>query len=290
MRQLSEKKYYQVLGVPETADEEQIRKAYRKLAKKYHPDSNQGNAAAEQKFKEISQAYDVLGNPEKKALYDRYGEMGLQEGFDPEQYAAHENDAFGSDWDDIFSGLFGHGAFRGRTAPAKGRDVQSDLTVSFDEAVLGCDKTLRVQEEDGSIRTLQVHIPAGIDDGKQVRLAGKGMKGAGGTPGDLYLMIHVTPRKGYERKGQDLYVTTFIPYTTAVLGGEARIHLPGGTVSCRIPPGSRCGSKIRLRGRGVASVKNPSVKGDAYVVIQIDVPAHLTPGQERALRDYAKAS
>ena len=165
-----------------------------------------------------------------------------------------------------------------------------DLTVSFDEAVLGCDKTLRFQDEAGAVRTLQVHVPAGIDDGKQIRLAGKGMKGAGGSCGDLNLQIHVSPKQGFERKGQDLYITKFIPYTTAVFGGEARIRLPEGQVSCRIPAGSRCGRKIRLKGKGIPSLKNPSVKGDAYVVIQIDVPAHLTPDQEKALQEYAKAS
>ena len=325
VRQLKETKYYDVLGVPADADEAAIKKAYRRLAKKYHPDSNQGNAAAEQKFKEINTAYAVLGDPEKKKLYDRYGEIGLQEGFDPAMYeqaerarqggyrfysggpgsgyhfygeespfgGVHFEESANMDWDDILSGLFGGHASGSRAAGFeqfdKGSDSHCEITVSFEEAALGAEKTFRFTDGKGSEQKLRVHIPAGIAEGQKIRLAGKGAKGRSGD-GDLYLQVHITPKKGYERKGQDVYVTVNVPFTTAVFGGEIIAPSLTGSLCCRIPAGTQSGRKIRLKGKGIPYMKNPSVKGDEYIVVQIEVPRHLTAEQERALHAFERAS
>ena len=316
------------------ADETAIKKAYRKLAKKYHPDPNQGNAAAEQLFKEVNKAYEVLGDPEKRKLYDRYGEMGLQEGFDPAAYeqamhAGRSHTFSGAGWEDLFSGIFGKGGYDPGSFGAggsggfgtggfgssfgaggfgtgggrfyengsgmwehggdhgRGHDAMSEINVTFEEAGLGCDKVLHFTSQDGEAQSLQVRIPAGIEEGKKIRLAGKGGKGIGGAPaGDLYLTVHVLEKPGYTRKGQDIYIQVKIPFTTAVLGGEAKVKTLTGTVSCKIPAGTQCGSKIRLRGKGIASVKDPSSKGDAYVVVGIEVPRHMTRDQEEALKAF----
>ena len=313
---MKEKDLYKVLGVERGADEKEIKKAYRKLAKKYHPDSNQNNASAEQKFKENNEAYDILGDPEKKKLYDKYGMIAFTEGFDPkyaDQAGAYGGfngsgsygNMTGDDLNDIFGDIFGN-MFNGKTSgyggfqreyrgssgswrntPLKGSDLETDVTVSFEEAAFGCDRSLQLQEASGGTKTLKVHIPAGIDDGKKVRLRGKGNPGyQGGEAGDLFLKVHITPKSGFERKGQDVYTTINVPFTTAALGGEAVAKTLYGDVSLRIPAGTQSGSRLRLRGKGIVSMKDPSVRGDEYVTVQIQVPRHLTEEEEKKLREF----
>ncbi|MDO4617307.1 MAG: DnaJ C-terminal domain-containing protein [Lachnospiraceae bacterium] len=354
------KDYYETLGVKKTSTEKEIKSAYRKLAKKYHPDTNANNKQAEQKFKEVTEAYNVLSDKEKRKLYDRYGFAGLEEGFDPNfagyssgfggfnqnytgsdqgtgRYSRHfsgydpnsstyrefhftgsdgstySSDEFEDLFRDMFSGQTGNRGFTGESRSAgfgrrkdgstrnsrrawgtggslRGSDLTSDLTVSFDESLKGCSKMLRLSREDGSFTTIQVSVPAGIQDGKTIRLKGKGHPGMnGGEAGDLLLQVHVTPRKGWERKGNDLYVTAEIPFETAVLGGEAIIPTMTGNVSCKIKAGTRSGSKIRLRGKGVSDPAHPSETGDEYAVIQIEVPRNLSSGKLRKLKEYADA-
>ena len=333
--------YYDVLGVDRNADEAQIKKAYRKLAKKYHPDTNAGNAEAEQKFKEVTEAYDVLGNKEKRKLYDQFGHAAFDQtagagagsgnvgaGFGGTGYGGpgggfwrtyssggpdggyQEYHFEGGNMDDIFGDIFGdifnHGSGNGGAGrssrssgfggssfggsfPQKGSDVHADVTVGFDEAAFGCDKVIRLQDPSGrgGVQSLQVHIPAGIDTGKSIRLKGKGAPGAnGGEAGDLFLKVTVAPKPGYERKGNDVYTTVSIPYTTAVFGGEAVVGTLYGNVVCKIREGTQSGTKIRLRGKGIVSMKNPSVRGDQYVTVQISVPQHLSPEARRKLREY----
>ena len=319
---MAKRDYYDVLGIGRGADEKEIKRAYRKLAKKYHPDINPGDKQAEQKFKEITEAYNVLSDSEKKKLYDQYGFEAFEEGFGAGQNQSggwggftggfgnggnyHEfhftNEDMGGDFfDDLFGDIFhnhGGNGFHSRTSRGfggnfrqKGADICSDITISFDEAVRGCDKVLQLRNETGKSSSLQVHIPAGIDEGQSVRLRGKGESGIGGdAAGDLLLKVHVTPKPGYERKGNDVYVTANIPYTTAVLGGEAIVPTLTGKVSCKIAAGTQCGSKIRLRNKGIPSMKNPGHKGDEYVVIQIEVPRNLTPDERQKLIDYEKAT
>lgn len=343
MTKTTKRDYYEVLGVSKTADAAAIKKAYRKLAKKYHPDTNAGDPVAEEKLKEVNEAYDVLGDEKKKRLYDTYGFAAFQEGFNEEaarQYQEqfkngggfHYNGgtggfgtdgfggfgngtfhystggssfgtgdfgSFGGD-EDIFDNLFGQyfkgqkGSGRGSRANyrSKGQDVESGITISFDEAMHGCDKTFTLRDPaTGKSESVQVHIPAGIDTGKSIRLKGKGGEGySGGESGDLYLKVTVQEKPGWERRGQDLYTTVNIPYTTAALGGEIRVPTLYGDVMCKVKEGTQSGSKIRLKGKGVVSMKDKNAHGDQYVVIQIQVPKNLTPAAKEKLQEYKKVS
>lgn len=323
--------YYEVLGLDKHADKAAIKKAYRKLAKKYHPDTNAGNAQAEERFKEVNEAYDVLGDDEKRKLYDEFGHAAFAEGFDPDlarQAAAggfgygggsggsyrefhfggnngNMDDIFGDLFGDIFHGKAGGSGFSGaggfhngyagsgyqRNYRMKGEDAESAITVSFDEAAFGCDKVITLRDGAGGSQPLKVHIPAGIDTGKKIRLKGKGHPGyGGGEPGDLFLKVRVESRPGFERKGMDVYTTATIPYTTAVLGGTIRVHTLYGDVECAVKEGTQSGSKIRLKNKGIVSMKNPSVHGDQYVTIQIQVPRNLSPEAKQKLREYAQLS
>ena len=326
--------YYDVLGVAKTATADEIKKAYRTLAIKYHPDKNPGNKEAEEKFKEAAEAYAVLSDPEKRKKYDQFGHAAFDGGAGGAGYGGF--DFNGADMGDIFGDIFGnmfhgghstghgfggnstyehftgngggfHGGFGGsgfhsgggfggfhqQDFPQKGSDVKASINVTFDEAAFGADKRISLSSPDGSSgapQTLQVHIPAGIDTGKSIRLKGKGMPGTGGgEPGDLLLKVTVGTRPGYERKGSDVYTTISIPYTTAVFGGEATVPTLYGNVICKIREGMQSGSKIRLRGKGIVSMKNPSVRGDQYVTIQIQVPQNLNYTAKEKLHEYAKA-
>ena len=359
------KDYYEVLGIKRDADDAALKKAYRKLAKKYHPDSNGGNAQAEQKFKEVTEAYTILSDPEKRKLYDRFGHAafdgtgaaaegaGSADGF----YGFGGNGGFhgfrgfrggtgngsgssggyqeyhfeGGNMDDIFDDLFG-GMFGktsgGQTSGAdgfgggsrrrgfnwggfnqgdfdrsgfgqgdfsqsgfgRGRDLNAEVSVTFDEAAFGCDKIIRLQREDGSVQSLQVRIPAGIETGKSIRLRGKGMPGASGAPaGDLLLKVTVGSRPGFERKGMDVYSTAAVPFATAVLGGEVMVQTIHGAVMCKIKAGTQSGSKIRLRGKGIVSMNDPSKQGDHYVTVQIQVPVNLGNEAKEKLREFQAA-
>lgn len=292
------KDYYEVLGVNKNADDAAIKKAYRKLAKKYHPDTNQGNADAEKKFKEVNEAYDVLGDKEKRKLYDQYG----QDPYGQDQYyssggpqSGYQEFHFeGSDMDDIMDELFGN-AFRGskgfqrKERSVKGKNIETEVPISFEEAVFGCDKRFTLESGDGSRQSLEVHIPAGIADGQSVRLKGKGQQGYHGENGDLLIKVKVGKKYGYERKRQDVYTTVKIPYTTAVFGGETKIHTLYGDVLCKIRPGTQSGSKIRLKGKGIVAMNNPIVHGDEYAEVQIEVPTKLNVAAREKLQEYERA-
>lgn len=326
--------YYEVLGVDRNADAAAIKKAYRKLAKKYHPDTNAGNRHAEQMFMEVTEAYEVLSDPEKKKLYDRFGHAafdgsagqgayggtdgagGFQgfngfQGFDGNG-GYREFHFEGGDMGDIFGDLFGdffHGSngFHGRGGQGsgsgfyqsgfgdfggrqKGADLRAEVSVSFDEAAFGCDKVIRLQKEDGRPQSLQVHIPAGIESGKSIRLKGKGALGTGGgEAGDLLLKVTVGEKPGFERKGMDVYTTVSIPFTTAVFGGEVTVPTISGNVVCRIREGTQSGSRIRLRGKGIVSMSSPGVYGDQYVTVQIQVPTNLSREAKQKLKEYEEA-
>lgn len=287
------KDYYEVLGVNKNADDAAIKKAYRKLAKKYHPDTNQGNADAEKKFKEVNEAYDVLGDKEKRKLYDQYGQDQYYSSGGP-QSGYQEFHFEGSDMDDIMDELFGN-AFRGskgfqrKERSVKGKNIETEVPISFKEAVFGCDKRFTLESGDGSRQSLEVHIPAGIADGQSVRLKGKGQQGYHGENGDLLIKVKVGKKYGYERKGQDVYTTVKIPYTTAVFGGETKIHTLYGDVLCKIRPGTQSGSKIRLKGKGIVAMNNPIVHGDEYAEVQIEVPTKLNAAAREKLQEYERA-
>ena len=324
--------YYEVLGVSRDADEAAVKKAYRKIAKKYHPDTNTDNEQAAEKFKEATEAYTILTDPEKRKLYDRYGHAAFDAGAggagtygDAGAYGYGENGRSGAyrytgpdgmyheyhfeggDMDDILKNFFGkdfsgggfgnndygNGGFYRQGFRQNGSDLKAEISVSFDEAVFGCEKVVNLSGENfrtGTGKALKVHIPAGIDTGKSIRLRGKGMPGTGGgKPGDLLLKVTVGSRPGYERKGQDVYTTINIPFSMAVLGGETLVPTLYGNVMCKIQPGTQSGTRIRLKGKGIVSMKNPNERGDQYVTVQIQVPKNLSEEAKKKLREFEKA-
>lgn len=318
--------YYAVLGVERSADDRTIKKAYRKLAKKYHPDTSEGNAQAEEKFKEATQAYEILSDPEKRRLYDRFGHAafdgsGAQDGgpqgnpFE-DMYGFGNSGAYGGqgfhrayssgdgegrryeyrfgsgDMDDILKSMFGEAAGDGfgEGFGRGGADLRAEISVSFEEAAFGCEKTVCLDTGEGTgPQSLRVRIPAGIDDGKSIRLKGKGAQGRGGTPGDLLLKVNVGKKPGFERQGMDVYTVANIPFSTAVLGGEAAVQTLSGKVLCKIREGTQSGTKIRLKGKGIVSMKDPKVRGDQYVTVQIQVPEHLSEEAKRKLGEFQAA-
>ncbi|MDO4943056.1 MAG: DnaJ C-terminal domain-containing protein [Lachnospiraceae bacterium] len=303
--------YYEVLGVPKNADEKKIKQAYRKLAKQYHPDTNPGDKQAERRFKEISEAYDILGDKEKRKLYDQYGFSAFDESMgagnrEQSTYRGSFGDFdFGSgdtyqeyyfsddDMGDIFDNFFGRG-FGSRTNyrsyDRKGRDVTARISVPFEDAVYGNERVIQLKDSHGRTTSLKVRIPAGIDSGKKIRLKGKGETSLyGDEAGDLLLEVTVEEKNGFERKGNDIYTSIQIPYTTAVLGGETIVQTLYGKVNCKIQAGTQSGTKIRLRGKGMPLMERPTVKGDQYVIVQIQVPRYLTPKARMKLKEYQQA-
>jgi curved DNA-binding protein len=288
---------YEILGVARTATTEEIKKTYRRLAKKYHPDVNPGDKAAEEKFKEVTAAFEVLSDDKRRKLYDEFGADALRTGFDEkkaEEYRRWKRQGappggmpfdFGDfatvnvgdygafDFGSIFGDLFGGGGGRARGRvrhgpfPAPGPSAQATVEVSLRDAVLGAERDLRI---DG--RTLRVKIPAGVQDGSQIRLAGQGGAGSNGGPaGDLYLEIHLRAHPHVRRDGKDLYLDLPVTVPEAVSGAEVRLPTFEGPVSLRVPKGARSGMKLRLRGKGLPDLKG-GARGDLYAVLQIVLP------------------
>ena len=357
--------YYEVLGVSRSASEDEIKKAYRKLAKKYHPDLNPGNAEAEQKFKEVNEAYEVLSDSNKKARYDQFGFAGV----DPNYGAgAGGGGGFGgfTDFDfgdlgDIFGSFFG-GGFGGstrssRNGPQRGESIRVGVTVSFEEAAFGCEKEVTVDRVDqcptckgsgcepgttpevctqcggsgqvqqrrqtpmgvfattttcpkcggrGKIihspckdcngtgqqrkrKTIQVNIPAGIDNGQTISLRGQGNAGRNGGPaGDLLITVTVRPHQLFRREGNDVLCEAPITFTQAVLGGEMEIPTIDGKVKYDIPEGTQTGTTFRLRGKGIPNL-NGRGRGDQYVTVYIETPRNLNREQKEALKKFSQS-
>lgn len=287
---------YRVLGVARDADQAAIRRAYRTLAKKYHPDMNPGDTRAEDMFKKVNLAYDILGDEDKRARFDR-GEIGPDgaeragvhgaQGSGGEgpftfrwRTSAHGFDGGpgGADFSDIFADLFG------QRGPGKGADVRLRLTVSFEEAALGSRKTLRL--DDGS--TIAVTIPAGIDDGHTLRLKGKGRRApAGGPPGDALIEVSVAPHPRFRRDGLDVHVDVPVPLAEAVLGGKVTVPTPAGPVAMTLPANTSSGKMLRLKGRGVHKGAH---KGDLYARVMIVLPSPPDADLTAFVRDWSKRS
>jgi curved DNA-binding protein len=276
--------YYEELGVSRGATAEEIKKAFRKLAAKLHPDKNPGDKRAEARFKRVNRANEVLSDPKLRALYDEFGEDGLRPGFDPEMMRAYGRAATGGggrrvrfsregggfDFGDVggFGDLFGDllGG-RGRRVATKGPDIASELSVDLASALRGTTVKLRLQ--DGSDE-VTVRIPPGAADGDKVRLRGKGAPGAmGGPPGDLVLLIHVAPHPHFKREGLDLYLDLPITVGEAYRGAKARVPTPDGDVSLSVPKHAQSGQTVRLKGKGVQRGKE---RGDLYVRFLIQLP------------------
>jgi curved DNA-binding protein len=298
------KDYYQILGVDRKADEEEIKRAYRKLALKHHPDKNPGDKQAEERFKEINEAYDVLGDPTKRAKYDQLGSSyrawqqrgGHPGGFDWSQWmrgtpggvrveVGDFGDLFGG-FSDFFNAIFGgmtdqgfdvSGRPRGRL-----RDIEQPVNISLSEAYSG---TTRVLHIDG--RKIEVKIPPGAKTGTKVRINLK-KENIQGNMGNLYLLVNVAPDPSYERKGDNLYVDVDLDIYRAVLGGETRVRTMAGDVMLTIPPGSQPGQLFRLEGRGMPKLRNPSRHGDLYARLQINLPQDLSDRERELFQQLAK--
>lgn len=311
------KDYYQILGVNKDASQDEIKKAYRKLARKHHPDVNPGDATAEERFKEINEANEVLSDPEKRQKYDQFGAQwkqyqqtgGQPGGFDWSQWAAQPGSGTsgyrtvtpeefesmfggGGGFSDFFETLFGGmggrsgfgGDFRTRVQQP-GRDIEHDIEVTLDQAFHGT--TMKLQWEDG--RVIEAKIPRGVRTGSRVRLAGQGQPGSSGS-GDLYLRVTVTPDPRFERDGDDLRAQQSVDLYTMVLGGKIHVQSIDRGVQLNIPPESQNDKVFRLRGLGMPNLRNPQERGDLYVTVRARLPQNLTDEQKKLfeqLRDLA---
>lgn len=353
--------YYEVLGVSKTAGDDEIKKAYRKLAKKYHPDANPGNAEAEKMFKEASEAYAILSDADKRRQYDQFGHAAFEGGG---AGGAGGFDFSGFDFGDIFGDIFGggFGGFgsnrRASNQPMQGANVRTSVRVTFQEAVFDCEKELELilkeecktcnatgakpgtspetcpgcngtgqkvvtqQSLFGMVRNVQtcpecggtgkvirekctdcrgtgyisqkkkiaVTIPAGIDDGQSIRIRGKGEPGINGGPrGDLLVEVRVSRHPIFQRQDYNIFSTAPITFAQAALGGEVRISTVDGDVLYEVKPGTQTDTKVRLRGKGVPTLRNKEVRGDHYVTLVVQVPDHLTGEQKELLRKFDEA-
>lgn len=305
------KDYYKILGVSKSATKEEIRKAYRKLALKYHPDKNPGDKAAEEKFKEISEANEVLGDPEKRKLYDQLGsnwKQYQQAGYDPNtasrgysqqrpgggQYSYHfegdPSDIFGSSgFSDFFESFFGggtqgfggSGGFNGFNTNngRPGSDLSGEIPITLQEAYTGTERIVDLGDQ-----KIKVKIKPGAYDGLKLRVKGKGEKGRGGQAGNLYLTIKVQPGTVYERKGDDLYMEAPVDLFTALLGGKQEIYTLSGKVNINIPEGTQNGKQLRLKGKGMP-LYGKHGHGDLYVKLQVKLPERLNDKQKALLKE-----
>jgi len=284
------KDYYAVLGVTKGASPDEIKKAYRKLALKYHPDKNPGDKQAEEKFKELTEAYAVLSDTDKRKQYDQFGESGFHQRYSQEDIFRNFNGrdifrefGFGGG-DDIFSQLFGGGRGRpGRTRLVKGQDYVMRLTLPFRQAMLGGERRVTFRR-DSSEENLQVRIPPGVESGQRLRVPGKGGPSpAGGPPGDLFLDLEVENDAVFSREGDlDLLVTVSVPFSTATLGGSADVPTLEESKRVKVPAGMQHGGRIRLKGFGVPA-HGRTAAGDLYAIITVAVPKKLTDEQKDLL-------
>lgn len=348
------KDYYKILGIDRNADQEEIKKAYRKLALKYHPDKTKGDKEGEKRFKDANEAYQILSNPSKRQQYDQFGQnfesMGGSgfSGFRPEDFADMGN--FGDIFETFFSG--GRSRRRSPESISRGKDLEVNLQITFEEAAFGIDRQVRVSravtcefckgtgDSDGKLvtcdkckgtgeirvtrrtilgvisqahvcddcrglgkkpnkicrhcrgdgrrnvtETIEVKIPAGIDNGQTIKLTGMGEAGfRGGNPGDLYVIIHVLTSPNFERRGSDLYITESISYPTAVLGGEVKVKSLENDLKLKIPAGTKSGEVFRLKNKGVVKLDSSS-HGDLFVKVEIDIPKRVSLRQRRMLED-----
>lgn len=301
---MASKDYYQILGVSKNASADELKKAYRKLAMKYHPDQNKGDKQAEERFKKVNEAYAVLSDKEKRRQYDMFGAEGFHQRFSQEDIFRNFDFGqvfreFGFGSEDVFGRIFGGmgggrrpfgrggGGFHpggpfGRKAqqPQKGADLVMDMQVSLKEAVFGVSKIASFNKG-GGVERVTVKIPPGISTGKRLRIAGKGQQGAwGGPPGDLLIKILVAPHAVFERKGDDLIISREISLTQAILGTQIEVPtLDDKTLSLKVPPGTQSHTQMRVKGHGVSRF-NKSGRGNLYVKIIVRLPKSLTPEQQ----------
>jgi DnaJ-class molecular chaperone len=306
---------YEVLGVPRDADEDTIKKAYRKLARKHHPDVNPGDKGAEERFKDVSTAYDVLSDAEKRRAYDEFGEMALEGGFDAEA-ARRARDSFGTrfgrggggageyagegfafgDLDEMLGNLFsrrGGARAGGERFALRGPDLEAELELELEDAARGGERRFTVSRPtaDGGVRNenVTVRIPAGVADGGRIRLPGKGGEGiGGGPPGDLHATIRIRPHRIFRVEGRDLHLDVPVSFREATLGAKVEVPTLDGRATVAIPPGTDSGKRLRLRGKGLPK-PGGGAGGDLYATVQIRVPRTLDDDARAHLEALAKS-
>ena len=351
--------YYEVLGVGKSADEKEIKKAYRKLAMQYHPDRNPDNKEAEEKFKEINEAYEVLSDETKRRNYDQFGHEGVNgQGFGGQGFGGGFEDIFGDIFGDMFGGGFGGSGRQRRRGPERGADIRQNITIDFEEAAFGkkasikinrseeCDKCSGTGSKPGTskktcptcngagevrtvqrtpfgniassrpcgtcggegeiiespcdkchgtgstrkVKTIEVDIPAGIDDGQMIKLAGQGEVGTKGGPrGDLYIVVNIRNHSLFTRDGYDVYLEMPISFSQVALGGEIEVPTLDGKVVYNVPAGTQTGTVFRLREKGIKKLRG-NTRGDQYVKVVVETPKNLTDRQKELLRELAKES
>jgi molecular chaperone DnaJ len=289
-KDLYEKDFYKILGIGKSASGEEIKKKYRSLARELHPDKTKGDTAMEEKFKAVSEAYDILSDGKKRAEYDQARDMFERGGMRAPQggqnfQGGDFSDIFGGgNPQDIFANLFGGG---GRRGPRKGQDLQTEATISFKEAAFGTTLELRLSADGGPSQNISARVPAGVNDGAKIRVKGKGSKGEAG-PGDLFILLHVKPHAIFSRKGENIALTVPVTFTEATLGGDIKVPtLAGDEVTLRIAPGTSNGRVLRVKGRGIT--KGTTV-GDLLVTIEVQVPQRVEGEALEALKKYAEAT
>ncbi|HET7000122.1 MAG TPA: J domain-containing protein [Puia sp.] len=302
--------YYKILGIPKTASEEDVKKAYRKLARKLHPDLNPNDKEANKKFQQINEANEVLSDPEKRKKYDQYGEQYGENWENAEQYEkARQSGAYTSQrrsgqsanpfsdfgggddfgegqYSDFFEQMFGSGARSSgsRNAKFRGQDYQAELHLSLRDAAKTHAQTLTINE-----KNIRITIPAGVEDGQVIRLKNHGAPGANGGPnGDLYITFRITPDPVFKRMENDLYITLNVDLYTAVLGGEVMVDTLDGKIKLKVKPGTQNGTKSRLKGKGFPVYKKEGSFGDLFVTYNILIPTNLTERQNELFTELSK--
>ena len=298
--------YYKILGVDKNATQDDIKKAFRQLARKYHPDLNPNDPTAKEKFQAVNEANEVLSDPEKRKKYDEYGENWKHaDEYEAQQkaygqggaggtggeywYGAGGADAFSGfggagGFSDFFEDLFGRGAGSRRTRGGRGQDIQGELQLSLREAAVTHKQTFTINGE-----TLRITVPAGVENGQIIKLAGHGGKGQNGMNGDLYITFVIPDDPDFKRKGNDLYTHVNIDLYTAILGGEVTVNTLGGQVKLKVRPGTQNDTTVRLKGKGFPIYKQEGSFGDLLVTYHVTIPENLNDKQKELLRQIQQA-
>ena len=288
-KDLYEKDFYAILGVDKKAGADEIKKKYRSLARELHPDKTKGDSALEEKFKAVSEAYDILSDSKKRAEYDEARSLFERGGFRGPMGGGGGGDFSdlfgGGSPNDIFANLFGGGGVR--RGPRKGQDLQTESTITFKEAVFGTTLELKLSTDGGKPQTITARVPAGVNDGAKIRVKGKGAPGEAG-PGDLFILLHVKAHPIFSRKAENIVLTLPVTFVEATLGADIKVPtLDGEEVTVRLAPGTPNGRTLRVKGRGI---KKGSITGDLLATIDVQVPQKIESEASEALKKFAEAT
>ena len=288
-KDLYEKDFYAILGVDKKASADEIKKKYRTLARELHPDKTKGDSALEERFKAVSEAYDILSDSKKRAEYDEARSLFERGGFRGPMGGGGTGDFSdlfgGGSPNDIFANLFGGGGIR--RGPRKGQDLQTESTITFKEAVFGTTLELKLSTDGGKPQTITARVPAGVNDGAKIRVKGKGAPGEAG-PGDLFILLHVKPHPVFSRKAENILLTLPVTFVEATLGADIKVPtLDGEEVTVRLAPGTPNGRTLRVKGRGI---KKGSTTGDLLATIDVQVPQKIEGEAQEALKKFAGAT